>query len=62
MLSQQFVDLVGDELSSTVESRQCREDLGIQMRNGDQRRIGGIGQSSTNTLAGVAANEQVDDR
>jgi hypothetical protein len=44
-----------------VESRQSREDLGIQMRNGDQCRIGVIGQPLTDTLTVVTANEQVDD-
>jgi hypothetical protein len=60
--SQQFVDLVRCELPSTVESRQSRQDLGIQMRDGDERRLGVIGQPSTDALPRVTANEQVDDR
>ena len=60
--SQQLVNLVGGEFTSTVQSRQPREDLGIHMRNGDQRRIGVIDQPSTDALTIVTANEQVDSR
>ena len=58
--SQQFIDLGRWELSSAVESRQSGEDLGIEMRDGDQRCIAVIGQMSTDALTVVAANEQVD--
>ena len=60
--SRQLVYLVGGERTSTVQSRQPGEDLGIQMRKGDQRRIGVIDQPSTDALTFVTANQQVDSR
>ena len=50
--SQPFIDLVCFELTSTVKSRQSREDLGIQLRDGDERRLGVVGQPSTDALPG----------
>jgi len=55
--SQQFVDLVYGERPSTVEPRQSREDLGIQMRDGDERGLGVLGQPSADELPGVTANQ-----